>query len=160
MAYAGICGAQIFNQTDAYFRQEFTGNYAKLASTTVPFITFDNDAPVAASTPDYTIPISTPFVLTASVSDANNDPLTYCWEQYDLESPASEPPASNDSNGPLFRSFLPVTIPQRYFPRLSDLAQNISPVWEVLPSVSRTMTFRMTARDYHSIAGLLRILFR
>lgn len=156
MAYAGICGAQDLQpHSDDYFHARSLQQIGdKLISVSCPAtISFVNDAPVAASTPDYTIPISTPFVLTANVSDANNDPLTYCWEEYDLETTSTEPPTAADTDGPMFRSFDPVTSPSRYFPRLQDLVQNISPTWEVLPSVTRTMTFRMTARDYHSIAG-------
>lgn len=156
MAYAGICGAQDLQpHSDDYFHARSVQQIGdKLISVSCPaFLSFVNDAPVAASTPDYTIPISTPFVLTANVSDANNDPLVYCWEEYDLESTSTEPPTSSDTDGPMFRSFNPTASPSRYFPRLQDLVQNVSPTWEVLPSVSRTMTFRMTARDYHSIAG-------
>jgi hypothetical protein len=56
-------------------------------------------------------------------------------------------------NGPLFRSFNPTTSPDRYFPNITDIVNNVSPMWEVLPSVTRTMTFRMTVRDYHNTAG-------
>lgn len=156
MAYAGICGSQNLQpHSDPYFHArsllQITNHMA--ATGCASFISFSNDAPVASNVPNYTIPISTPFVLTADVMDPNGDPLSYCWEQYDLETTSTEPPASNDADGPMFRSFNPVSIPQRYFPRLEDLTQNISPTWEVLPSVSRTMTFRMTARDYHQMAG-------
>lgn len=156
MAYAGICSTQdIQPHSDDYLHARSLleiGN--KLTSTNcAATITLSNAAPVAASTPDYTIPISTPFVLTASVTDADNDPLTYCWEEYDLETTSTEPPTSTDTDGPMFRSYNPVAIPQRYFPRLVDLTQNTSSTWEVLPSVGRTMTFRMTVRDYHNIAG-------
>jgi len=156
MAYAGICGAQdIQPHSDDYFHARSLLEISnKLLSTNcAAFITLNNDAPVAASVPDYTIPISTPFVLTANVTDPNGDPLTYCWEEYDLEATSSEPPTSDDIDGPMFRSYSPVSIPQRYFPRLEDLTQNVSSIWEVLPSVGRTMNYRMTARDYHSIAG-------
>lgn len=156
MAYAGICGAQDLQpHSDDYFHARSVQQIDdKLLSVSCPaFISFINDAPVAASTPDYTIPISTPFVLTANASDANNDPLLYCWEEYDLEATSTEPPTSTDTDGPMFRSFDPVASPSRYFPRLQDIVQNVSPTWEVLPSVSLTMTFRMTVRDYHSIAG-------
>ena len=156
MAYAGICGDQDLQpNSDDYFHARSLFQVASHAANTTceAFIAFNNDPPVAANVPNYTIPISTPFVLTASVNDPDDDPLTYCWEQYDLESTATEPPTSNDTDGPLFRSFDPVTIPQRYFPRLQDLIQNVSPMWEVLPSVGRTMNYRMTVRDYHDVAG-------
>jgi hypothetical protein len=153
MAYAGICGAQDLQpNSDPYFHarslQQITTELN--AATCSNFLTLNNQAPVAGSPPNYTIPISTPFTLTAIATDADNDPLTYCWEQYDLESASSEPPSSTDTQGPLFRSLNPSTSPIRYFPKLTDLANNVSSAWEVLPSVSRTMTFRMTVRDYHN----------
>ncbi len=156
MAYAGICDAQdVQAHSDDYFHARSLLEISnKLLSTNcAAFISFNNAAPVASNVPNYTIPKSTPFVLTASATDANGDALSYCWEEYDLEAGSSEPPTSDDIDGPMFRSFNPVASPSRYFPRLQDLTQNISPVWEVLPSVGRTMTFRMTVRDYHNIAG-------
>ncbi len=156
MAYAGICGSQdVQPHSDPYFHAKSILEIADVLTNTscAAFITFNNTPPVATSVSDYTIPISTPFVLSAIASDANNDPLVYCWEQYDLEGTSSEPPASNDVDGPLFRSFIPISSPDRYIPRLSDLTANINYTWEVLPSVTRPMTFRMTVRDYHNIAG-------
>ena len=46
-----------------------------------------------------------------------------------------------------FRTFDPVTSPTRYFPNLTSLASNGPFTWEVLPSVARTMNFRVTVRD-------------
>jgi hypothetical protein len=156
MAYAGICGAQELQpHSDAYFHARSLLEIANRVTSTscATFITLNNQAPVAGSPPNYNIPISTPFVLTAQATDPENDPLMYCWEQYDLETTSSEPPAANDSDGPLFRSFNPSTSPDRYFPNITDIVNNVSPMWEVLPSVTRAMTFRMTVRDYHNIAG-------
>jgi len=156
MAYAGICGSQdIQPHSDAYFHARSLLQIAnKLTSTScAAFITINNQAPVAGSPPNYTIPISTPFVLTAIASDPENDPISYCWEEYDLETTSTEPPAANDIDGPLFRSLTQTVSPNRYFPTIADIVNNTSTIWEVLPSVSRTMNFRMTVRDYHNIAG-------
>ena len=153
MAYAGICGAQDLQpHSDPYFhaRSLFQITSILNAATCSQYLSFNNQAPVAGSPPNYSIPISTPFVLTAIATDADNDPLTYCWEQYNLEAISSEPPASTDSLGPLFRSLNPTTSPIRYFPKIADIVQNVSSLWEVLPSVGRSMTFRMTVRDYHN----------
>ncbi len=157
MAYAGICGSQDLQpNSDAYMHARSIlqiANHVVGGSSCESFITMNNTAPVAAAIADYNIPKSTPFVLTASVTDAENDPLLYCWEQYDLESSSTEPPTSDDTNGPMYRSFDYVSSPSRYFPRLSNLVSNTSYAWEVLSSVERTLVFRMTVKDYHNIGG-------
>lgn len=152
MAYAGICGSQNLQQnSDAYFHARsiiqmsnfVTGNGNSCAT----FLSFDNEAPTVDAGPNKSIPVLTPFMLTATASDPDNDPILYCWEQYDLEQPPSEPPVSNDPDGPMYRSFLPNDSPTRYFPRLTDIVNNNSPAWEVLSSVGRTLTFKATVRD-------------
>ncbi|MDP4854181.1 MAG: hypothetical protein NWR22_13415, partial [Saprospiraceae bacterium] len=64
-----------------------------------------NDVPVLTLTykNGFSIPISTPFKLEASATDADNDKLTYNWEQMDTgpTTPLGEP----KNNSPLFRSF-------------------------------------------------------
>jgi subtilisin-like proprotein convertase family protein len=156
MAYAGICGAQDLQpHSDAYFHARSLLQIANVVTSTscAAFITLNNQAPVAGSPPNYTIPISTSFVLTAIASDPDNDSLSYCWEEYDLETTSTEPPTANDVDGPLFRSLTPTVSPDRYFPKIADIVNNTTTTWEVLPSVSRTMNYRMTVRDYHNIAG-------
>ncbi|RXM55941.1 hypothetical protein, partial [Chryseobacterium sp. CH1] len=59
-------------------------------------------------------PKSTPFRLEGSASDIDNNPLTYCWEQNDV-GPASDWNVPT-GNAAIFRSFMPVTVPYRYFP--------------------------------------------
>jgi len=155
MGYAGICPPNVQSNSDDYFHAiSLLEMHTKILSTSChQTLTFSNDPPDAGNTPNYTIPISTPFVLTGNGSDPNGDPIKYCWEQYDLEATSSEPPAANDPDGPLFRTFDPTTSPSRYFPRLQDLVNNTSPQFEVLPSVSRPLNFRLTVRDYHNIGG-------
>ena len=158
MAYAGICGADNLQQdSDAYFN---TGNFEEMedfiASTTCATTsTTSNSAPVVTPPASgLTLPISTPFQLTASATDAENDALTYCWEEHDLGNAAAltTPQATND-NVPLFRSLLPVSSPTRYFPKLTDIIANTSSTSERLPTVTRILTFRCTARDQHNSGG-------
>ncbi|GAA4053235.1 hypothetical protein GCM10022409_45190 [Hymenobacter glaciei] len=156
MAYAGICTStnNLQANSDAVFH---TGNYQEMRA----FINSTacgtnsatgNTAPViTAPASGKTLPISTPFKLTASATDADNDPLTYMWEEMDL-GPQKAP---NDAqvtgeNVPLFRSFVPVLEPTRYFPRLTELVNNTTVFGERLPTVTRTLKFRCTARDQHS----------
>ncbi|MBU6343021.1 MAG: zinc-dependent metalloprotease, partial [Bacteroidetes bacterium] len=151
MGYAGICSPNVQSNSDDYFHayslQEINA-YSILGSgnTCAVKITTGNNNPSVSAGADYIIPKSTYFALTASGSDPDNDALSYCWEQMDPEF-ATMPPVSTSTTGPLFRSFKGTSAPTRYFPRLADIVNNVSPTWEVLPSVSRTMRFRVTVRD-------------
>ncbi|GAB3871820.1 hypothetical protein GCM10028824_21480 [Hymenobacter segetis] len=156
MAYAGICTAtnDLQAHSDATFH---TGNYQEMRA----FITSTtcgtdaatgNTAPVVtAPASGKTLPMGTPFKLTATATDAENDPLTYMWEEMDLGSQKAPNDAqvAND-NVPLFRSFVPLLDGTRYFPRLTDLVNNTTVIGERLPTVTRTLKFRCTARDQHS----------
>ncbi|WP_304038270.1 T9SS type A sorting domain-containing protein, partial [Mesonia mobilis] len=49
---------------------------------------------------------------------------------------------------PLYRSILPLDSPQRYLPNLQDVLDgDLTPTWEVTPSVSREMNFSFIVRD-------------
>lgn len=151
MAYAGICSPNdLQNNSDPYF----------LAKSLDEIIQFSNgggnSCAVVTSTGNFnpvvtlgpggqTIPKSTPFTLTGTATDANNDPLTYCWEQYDL-GPAGSWNAPT-GNAPLFRSFNPVTTGTRTFPKLTSLLNNVQVIGEVLPTYTRNLSFVLVARD-------------
>jgi hypothetical protein len=156
MAYAGICGTanDLQARSDATFH---TGNYEEMrafieTTTCGTTAATGNTAPVVtAPAGGKTLPISTPFKLTATATDAENDPLTYSWEQLD-RGPTGSPNATQvpGQNVPLFRSFNPVASGTRYFPRLSDLVANTLVIGERLPAVTRVLSFRCTARDQRS----------
>ena len=156
MAYAGICGSSnnLQPNSDATFH---TGTYeemrAFISSTACGVNTAtSNTAPVVvAPASGFTLPVGTPFKLTATATDAEADALTYSWEELDL-GPRQSPtgPQVAGQNVPLFRSFNPVASSTRFFPRLSDLVNNTTVLGERLPTVTRTMRFRCTARDQHS----------
>ncbi len=157
MGYAGICPPNIQNNSDDYLHgisiQEI-GNFVAFGNgnscdTPLPFI---NSPPSVSGGNDRIIPISTPFMLTAAANDSDGHPIAYCWEQWDNETGAM-PPQPTNTQGPMFRSFDPNSSPIRYFPRLQDLVNNVSPTWEVLPSVGRDMEFRITVRDNNGTAG-------
>lgn len=151
MGYAGICNPNVQSNSDPYFHGISLQEAANLIGSVSchQIVSTANDPPVVSNVPNYTIPISTPFVLTASATDPNNDPLTYCWEQWDQEVGVM-PPASTNTLGPMFRSVLPTNSPSRYFYNLPALTANTNPTWEELPSVARMMEFRVTVRDIHN----------
>ncbi|WP_053328175.1 reprolysin-like metallopeptidase [Chryseobacterium gallinarum] len=149
MAYAGICGATnnlAANSIPIFHTRSFQSITTKVQSTTCQVTTpVPNTAPVVNAGNNYTIPKGTPFKLTGSATDAENNALTYCWEQNDT-GPAGDWNLPT-LNAPLFRSFMPTTVPYRYFPRLTDLIGTTTPKGEILPSYGRTMEFRLTVRD-------------
>jgi subtilisin-like proprotein convertase family protein len=157
MAYAGICPPNVQNNSDDYFHAISIQEIAAFVTTGIgnncPVKTITgNNAPTVNNVPNYTIPKSTPFALTAIGTDLDGNALTYCWEQMNQQS-ATMPPVSTSVNGPLFRSYDPTPSPTRYFPRLQDLVANTINTWEKLPSVARTMNFRVVVRDNNPIGG-------
>jgi len=165
MAYAGICNPQDLqpNSEDFFHGVSFdeiiayttTGSGTCAASSAT-----GNGAPTVSAGADVTIPRSTPFTLTATGSDPNGDALTYAWEEFDL-GPQGAP--GENGNAPIFRPFDPSSSPSRTFPRLKYILANanVPPATdpspyvpaEVLPATTRTMTFRVTARDNRAGGG-------
>lgn len=150
MGYAGICGGDdLQNNSDPYFHfishQEIITEVGAAGCGTTSATS--NTAPTISATGGVTIPIGTPFLLTATGSDANGDPLTYCWEQRNTGAAQSLGSADNGAS-PLFRSFSPVTSPTRYFPRISTIIAGTSDPEEIIPAMTRAnFRFRVTARD-------------
>ncbi|MBF9142347.1 IPT/TIG domain-containing protein [Hymenobacter properus] len=156
MAYAGICGSanDLQPHSDPTFH---TGNYQEMrafidgTSCSVNSATGNTAPVVTPPASGKVLPISTPFKLTATATDAENDALTYMWEEMDLG--AAGTPNDAQAAGqtfPLFRSFVPLTSSTRYFPRLNDLVNNTTVIGERLPTVTRPLSFRCTVRDEHS----------
>lgn len=154
MSYAGNCGSQnIQYYTDPVYH---VGNFDEMRtfilSTTAPTLTATANTPPVVSGPPsgLTLPLGTPFKLTATATDAEADPLTYRWEEIDRGSAGApaDPQVAND-NWPLFRSFLPSTSPTRYFPQLSEVVNNTVTLGEQLPLVARRLTFKCRASDAH-----------
>ena len=165
MGYAGITDRNVQLHSDDYFVyasiQQIQNNM--VGKTCPERITLTNITPLVDAGLDYTIPKSTPFVLTGEASDANGDVLTYCWEQNDTaqqaQSGAQSGAAIAKTAGPNFRSYTPVTSPSRYFPRIQRIVANqpTTPgsaiLVEALSSVSRVLNFVLTVRDNFAGAG-------
>jgi hypothetical protein len=157
MAYAGICSPQnlqphsddyfhgtSFDQIIDYITDSFGGDSCGSKTT------LSNAAPVVSAGSDFTIPQGTPFTLTGSASDANGNTLTYGWEEFDLGSSDLSGLPNTDTSAvrPIFRSYKPVSSGARIFPALSSILDSSnSNSGESLPTRSRTMQFRLTARD-------------
>ena len=165
MGYAGITSQDVApHSIDIYHEASIAQIEANLATKTCPVTTaIVNSTPVVSSGGNFTIPISTPFALTGSATDANaGDVLTYCWEQNDNASSSqtgtSSVASATKATGPNWVSFSPTTSPTRYFPKLATILAggllsgplpggDAGANTEALSSVSRTLNFRLTVRD-------------
>jgi len=155
MGYAGICAPNVQGNSDDHFSFiSLAEAQARILSTSCPVIVANgNFPPVVNAGFDYTIPKSTAFILTGVATDANNDTLTYCWEQTNNEA-STQSPDPTSTTGPNFRSNIPSSSPQRYMPVITSVIENnLTPTWEVVPSVARTMNFALTVRDNRSPNG-------
>ena len=173
MGYAGITSQDVApHSIDIYHEAsiaQIQTNFGIKTCLATTVITANNATPVVNAVSNRTIPISTPFALTGSATDANaGDVLTYCWEQNDNStvSGVNSVASPTKASGPNWLSFSPTVSGIRYCPQLStilagglitgplpggDAGTNI----EALSSVSRTLNFRLTVRDnvpYHSSA--------
>lgn len=179
MSYNGICSAAQ-NITDGGTADDyFHANSLDRAVTFMNTIACqtatatNNTAPVVNANPcggAYSIPQGTAFTLTGSGVDANGDVISYSWEQYDEDgfvndnvfNQAQDAPtqgfigavAAASSIAPLFRSYPPTTSPSRTFPNINSVVLNAYATdFEPLPTVNRTLNFRLTGRDYNPNGG-------
>jgi len=156
MAYAGICPPNVQSTSDDYFHAisifemwNFISTGSGQCAVQTPT---GNLPPTADAGPDYTIPKSTPFILRGTASDPDSgNVLSHNWEQMNQQI-GPMPPQNTSVFGPMFRSDDPLASPDRYMPAITTViigqTQNL---WEVVPSVGRTMNFRYTVRD--NVAG-------
>lgn len=168
MGYAGITNANVQLHSDPYFHVASIVQVQQnlLSKTCDNEIVIANSPPTIAALPTYTIPKGTAFVLTASATDPENDPLTYTWEEYDdagaivnnqiTGGPITASNLGNTTYGASFRSVAPSTSPTRYFPKLSSVLNGVlnysNNNWESVSNVARVSKFAVTVRD-NSTAG-------
>ena len=116
-----------------------------------------HSAPVVNAGGNWTIPVSTPFVLTGSATDAGGaSALTYTWEQNDdggTNINAASAASAAKASGPNWTNYQDSASPVRYFPIMSSVlagsttTSGLDLTAEALSSVARTLNFRLTARD-------------
>ncbi|MBK9551860.1 MAG: hypothetical protein IPO45_06645 [Saprospiraceae bacterium] len=168
-AYAGICGDDDTQlNSDPFFHTisiDEISNFINFGAggcgvntatgNTLPVITAMNNNGV-------NIPISTPFTLTGTATDADNDALTYSWEQWDLGPSTAWNGGNANTTSPLFKSRVPKTTGSRTFPDinviLAGYPANPPPdlgglKGETLPTVARALKFRLTVRDNRAGGG-------
>jgi len=161
MGYAGITFANdVQAHSDAYFHIESIKQIqANLISKTCDVETnIVNTPPVISVLPTYNIPKGTAFVLTASATDAEGDPLTYTWEEVDNAfTTINKNNLGTTTSGASFRSIAPSVSPVRYFPNLpsvlNGILNNSGNTWESVSTVPRITNFAVTVRDNSPIAN-------
>jgi hypothetical protein len=151
MAYPGICQANnLQNSVDPQFHavsisqirgvtREGNGSNCGISSVT------GNENPIVNVGDDSTIPARTPIVLIATGSDANNDELTYVWEQSNAGTVSNVNVDTGDNA--LFRSRPLSTDNVRFIPTLSDLFSGTVTSGELLPVTNRNIEMAVTIRD-------------
>ncbi len=166
MSYAGGCGVDNIlpigdeNYFGVYSQIQMTNHINN--QTCYTMLGTGNHIPLS-SVPagGFYIPISTPFELVGTGSDADGDNLSYSWEQVNIRNidftsstiSVQIPPTPADGNVPIARIFNPSNSPRRTIPQLSDILSNTSSVYERLPTYSRNIKYRMYVRDNHPGAG-------
>ncbi len=159
MAYAGIClGQDLQSQSDDYFHaasiDEIIDNVTAATGSTCGTETATGNAmPTAVAGADYTIPRQTPFLLNGTGNDTAGDTLTFGWEEFDAGAAWTNatvlPNTDADGNArAIFRSFKPAASSTRTFPALASILDGSNRnSGESLPTIDRTMRFRLTVRD-------------
>lgn len=169
MAYAGICGSDnIQPNSDPFFHSvsfDEIGTYITSGSGSCPApVATGNSLPVitAMNNNGANIPLNTPFTLSGTATDADNDPLTYSWEEWDLGPSTTWNGGNANTTSPLFKSRIPKTDGNRTFPDmaviLASYPSNPSASMgglkgETLPTKARALKFRLTVRDNRAGGG-------
>jgi hypothetical protein len=144
MSYSGICNE---DNVQSFSNDYFHGgsldqmlNFVAAGGSCAAVARAGNaNAPIVSATGGYTIPVGTPFELDVdSASDADGDTLTFSWEQFDLGQAATLAEGDNGDN-PLVRSLPPA------FDSLRMVTGEA--LGETLPTTTRALNFRVTARD-------------
>ena len=164
MAYASACvAADIYADDKEYFFHyasvEQIQNILVTANCAVTDANGNPSDPVPDAKNNLTIPRQTPFIIVGSATDAN-DPqgnLTYDWQQYDGDGPATTgtPQCNWGTDSPLFRYRAPTANNYRQFPEYTEVlnGNNNNVVWEKLPCINRTMDFSLMVRDNNLAFG-------
>ncbi|MBV9304216.1 MAG: hypothetical protein JOY62_13220 [Acidobacteriaceae bacterium] len=171
LANAGSCDPENLQQnTDIYFHGHTLDEInAYVAGPGACFVgTPTGDSPPTVTAPaSTTVPMATPFTLTATATTALGTVPTFNWEEFDLGT--ASPPEGDDGTRPLFRSVAPNTNGTRNFPNMTYVLNNANQPPATIPCpdvntstcipgeypqmTNRTLNFRVTVRDNHAGGG-------
>ncbi len=153
LSYQGACGpSNIPGPATVQYNagsidQVWTYTHSQGGNICVSVTETSNHSPIVTENYNdgFYIPISTPFELEVSATDADGDALTYSWEQWNRD--PSAPLGQPFGNAPTFRVYDHNPSPKRIFPRLPVILANSSEIVEILPTYSREFEFRCVVRD-------------
>ncbi len=146
MSYTGLCDGDnlqfgsdamfhlnSINEINTYTRSDFGATCGTRTST-------GSELPTANAGSDMVIPLNTPFLLDGTASSGS-----VTWDQMDKGSASA---VNVDlGNNAIIRTLLPVSNPDRYIPRLSNLFSGNSTIGEKLPQTVRDINFAMVVRN-------------
>lgn len=149
MSYAGLCSSDNLQlNSDRHFHTvSYDEIISHLSSIKLESYSSSNSAPIVTiDQGPFTIPINTPFVLSATGTDNEGDIVYYAWDQIDVD---LKPVDLGDQTrySPLFRSYPISRDSFRVFPALPMLLNQFSYRGEVLPSMARELNFSCVVRD-------------
>lgn len=160
MSYAGLCGSNnvLADNYDFYHSISLSqieshtrnGGSAEGCATIYPTSNISPDIQLDYEDGFY-IPTNTSFYLLGHATDANNDNLTYGWEQINTGPISSL--GNPLGNSPLFVVYPPSDKDFRIFPQKSSILNNIGFNVEVLPKTSRDLDFNFVVRDNNPEGG-------
>ncbi|HFA50885.1 MAG TPA: T9SS type A sorting domain-containing protein [Bacteroidetes bacterium] len=159
LSYQGACGASnipgpanvMYNAGSISEVYSYTRDQGGNFCSTVAVSTNHSPTVTENYSDGFYIPVLTPFELEVSAEDADGDPLTYSWEQWNRT--PSAPLGSPFGDAPTFRVYDPVTSPKRVFPKLPTILSNTNEIVEILPAYSRNLEFRCVVRDNNTDEG-------
>lgn len=156
MGYAGVCSPNLQPHSDPYFHARShleMGNFVNGSGGNCSVDEANHASPSIGALTNHTIPAGTPFFLSGSASSpVPGTSLTFGWEQYDL-GPATVDINTDPGNGPIIRSLNPTSSPIRTVPNFDNLLSGATMLGELLPTTTRTLTFRLTVFDNFPLAG-------
>lgn len=159
MGYAGVTGSHDVTTEDKTLHQfnhynlRQINNYLNTKPDCGTSSVSTNTPPVASTVGEsYNIPKGTAFKLVGSATDADNDILTYSWEQSNPLVTSStnsfKNSGSRNTEGANFRVYEHSTNPVAFFPPLKQvLAGNLRTTWNTVSDVARDLNFVLQVRD-------------
>ena len=150
MSYAdGRCGTDSLPRDAMYhvysIAQIFGNTHNGADSSCATKSALNNLNPTPNAGGNYSIPAKTPFILSGSATDPNNDVLSYSWEQLNRGKSSSINVDRGDNA--LIRMQMFKNTPIRTIPQISDLVGNLKNKGEVLPASGRNLHFALAVRD-------------